>query len=493
MGLFSSIFSSKTKTKVDVPSYAKGPLTQYAGQIGNLLKQDPASFVAGPSELQNLAYDQAKNLGGWQAPMNDALGAVKAAGAAPAATAGNASVFNAVTSGPAKTAGVAGYAAPVLGPANQAGQVNIGDMQNIEGASLLDNFSAYQDPGLEMLVDASMADYNNQVAQQRAAEQARLAGAGAWGSGGQFYMSNLDAQNNFKGGLLDAQLRAQAFREAMNASNMDAGRRQEAAGFNANAANNRTLTQGQFDQQRNLFNTEALNNFDLSQAGFDAQAGQFNANAENTANMFNAGQKNQMSMFNTGQQNQVGMFNSSEKNDMSQFNAGLQDNQLNRALQAAGMQGGIANMMGDNQRADTSLIGNLGAMQWGVDQALAQAPLSTMGAISGMFNPLTATFGQTTTGTPSLFNAGLGLASLFAAPAGGTSAAKGIGSAFSDRRLKRDVKRIGRARGLNLYTYRYKWDDALQIGVMAQEVAKKKPEALGPKVNGYMTVDYGAL
>jgi hypothetical protein len=476
MGLFSSIFGSKTKTKVNMPGYVEGPMKQYAGAVSGLMGQDPYSFVAPPSELQTLAYDKAKGLGGWQAPMNDALGAVKAAGAAPAASAGEASTAQYHSAGPASTATGIGYKAPVLGPAAQAGGVTIGDMQNIEGASLLDNFDAYHDPGLEHLVDASMADYNMQVAQQRAAEQARLAGAWAWGSGGQFYMSNLDAQNNLKGGLLDAQLRAQAYRDAMNASNMDAGRRQEAAGFNASAANNRTFQQSGLDQQRNLFNTDATNQFKLGQAGFDANASAFGANAKNQASMFNAGQQNDMSMFDAGQHNQVGMFNSGEQNDMSQYNAGLQNAQLDRSLQAAGMQGGIANMMAGNSRADVGLIGDLGAMQYGVNQAEAMAPLMHMGAISGMMDPLMATMGATKTGTPSLFNAGLGIASL-----------------FSDRRLKRDIKKVGKARGLNLYTYRYVDSDLLHLGVMAQEVAKKKPQALGPRVAGYMTVDYGAL
>lgn len=72
-----------------------------------------------------------------------------------------------------------------------------------------------------------------------------------------------------------------------------------------------------------------------------------------------------------------------------------------------------------------------------------------------------------------------------------------LGSAFmlSDRRLKRDIIKIGRDKttGLNLYKFRYIWDKTRHfIGVMAGEVAKVYPDAIGYR-GGYMTVDYGKL
>jgi hypothetical protein len=65
---------------------------------------------------------------------------------------------------------------------------------------------------------------------------------------------------------------------------------------------------------------------------------------------------------------------------------------------------------------------------------------------------------------------------------------------FSDRRLKKDIKLIGRTdEGLNVYEFRYIDGSGPYTGVMAQEVAEMKPEALGPTVNGYMTVDYSKI
>lgn len=65
---------------------------------------------------------------------------------------------------------------------------------------------------------------------------------------------------------------------------------------------------------------------------------------------------------------------------------------------------------------------------------------------------------------------------------------------FSDERLKTDEKKIGeRPDGLGVYSYRYKGSDTPQVGVMAQEVERERPDALGPTVGGFKTVDYGAL
>ena len=50
---------------------------------------------------------------------------------------------------------------------------------------------------------------------------------------------------------------------------------------------------------------------------------------------------------------------------------------------------------------------------------------------------------------------------------------------FSDIRLKRDIAVIGRLdSGLGLYRYRYLWGDTVYVGVMAQEVALIRPEAV---------------
>lgn len=67
----------------------------------------------------------------------------------------------------------------------------------------------------------------------------------------------------------------------------------------------------------------------------------------------------------------------------------------------------------------------------------------------------------------------------------------GLGaSIFSDRRLKRDIVRVGRLGRFNLYSYRYQWDKKRSIGFMADEVAKVIPGAV-KRVFGFNAVDYG--
>ena len=69
-----------------------------------------------------------------------------------------------------------------------------------------------------------------------------------------------------------------------------------------------------------------------------------------------------------------------------------------------------------------------------------------------------------------------------------------IAGIFSDRRLKRDARLIGRdADGLGRYAYRYHGDASYQVGVMADEVRRFRPQAMGARVAGYDTVRYAAL
>jgi len=62
----------------------------------------------------------------------------------------------------------------------------------------------------------------------------------------------------------------------------------------------------------------------------------------------------------------------------------------------------------------------------------------------------------------------------------------------SDRRLKTDIKRIG-THPLGIGIYSYKIFGRRQIGVMADEVLKVKPEAVIVGPGGYLFVDYGRL
>jgi hypothetical protein len=61
---------------------------------------------------------------------------------------------------------------------------------------------------------------------------------------------------------------------------------------------------------------------------------------------------------------------------------------------------------------------------------------------------------------------------------------------FSDRRLKTDIEKVGKTNdGLPIYTYKYKGDKTTQMGVMAQDVEKKTPNAV-KEIGGFKAVNY---
>lgn len=71
---------------------------------------------------------------------------------------------------------------------------------------------------------------------------------------------------------------------------------------------------------------------------------------------------------------------------------------------------------------------------------------------------------------------------------GGLGTAASLIGAFSDRRLKKNIQRIGTVKGYPWYSFEYVWGESSQ-GVMSDEV----PEKYVTRINGYDAVDYGAL
>lgn len=95
---------------------------------------------------------------------------------------------------------------------------------------------------------------------------------------------------------------------------------------------------------------------------------------------------------------------------------------------------------------------------------------------------------------------GQAMAGLFNLPAqflgmqyGAKVGTPGFGNIFSDRRLKRNITKIGtRPDGLGVYEFEYIWGGGRQIGLMAQEVQGVYPDAVG-EAGGYLTVNYSKV
>lgn len=167
----------------------------------------------------------------------------------------------------------------------------------------------------------------------------------------------------------------------------------------------------------------------------------------------------------TAAQQQGVTLGAEQANAARYMQAGQQLAGLGSAAQTAGLQGAQAQLAAGREQQQTEQAGrtamyNQFLQQQGypfqVAQFLANIAMGT-GALSGS---------TTTTTQPS--------------------------SMFSDRRLKHDIRKIGETDdGQPIYKFKYKGDPKEQthIGLMAQEVEKKHPEAVGLS-GGYKTVDY---
>jgi hypothetical protein len=64
----------------------------------------------------------------------------------------------------------------------------------------------------------------------------------------------------------------------------------------------------------------------------------------------------------------------------------------------------------------------------------------------------------------------------------------------SDRRLKRDIERVGaHESGIGIFRFKYLWSDTTYVGVMAQDVVEQFPEAVSVGPGDFMAVDYASL
>lgn len=168
-------------------------------------------------------------------------------------------------------------------------------------------------------------------------------------------------------------------------------------------------------------------------------------------------------------------------------------------LKSIGAQGALASQLGtlgtEAQRAGlqgAQAVAQAGSTPYQVEQAKLAAqygqfaqqqayPFQTLGYLANIASGLGAGQGGTSATTqpgPNILGQAFGTAlSLATLP-------------YSDRRLKDDVEEVGKTfDGQPIYSFKYKGDDTTHIGLMAQDVEKKHPEAVGER-GGYKTVDY---
>lgn len=183
--------------------------------------------------------------------------------------------------------------------------------------------------------------------------------------------------------------------------------------------------------------------------------------------------------------------------------ANTYQNQLQNIL-AANQQltGGASGTTGAMNTALATMLSGAGQLpglqmapsqaQWAAANMQQQQPFAniapllqagqTLGGMGGTTQTQTQQYGTQTPANDPLSNI-----------LGGLTAAAGIAGAFakSDRRLKTDIKDIGRTHdNQKIYSYRFKGENMPQIGMMADEVEKKTPQAVATDPAGYKRVRY---
>lgn len=149
--------------------------------------------------------------------------------------------------------------------------------------------------------------------------------------------------------------------------------------------------------------------------------------------------------------------------------------QENLSTLLQGAQGTLS--AGQLQQQQQQAVDTSNYQQWQTAQAFPYQELSwAAGLGTGIGSQMGGTTtGQTTPPPPSIYSqlgglGALGLGAYFGMPSGTPS----------DRRIKTDVREIGKTNdGQPIYRFKYKGDHEWRIGLMAQEVEKDHPDAVG--------------
>lgn len=345
---------STTTTTPNVPDFAYGPIQNYYADVANFGNGNMADYTTPANSIQSDAFGKAGLLGlgddDYQRALWDTDAArqsvnnirnISAQGAgiplqyktADVAglgdravsttnlpTLGSASTITAASLGSPTSTGYRGYTAQGYDASliGNPGQFLSGNIERASSQSLLDNLPAYMNPYLSQVVDATLASYDDSTGRQRAALAAQAARGGAFG--GSRYgiaQSQFEADSGRNRALTDAELRTNAFNTALNASNLDADRRQTTGIFNAGQRNARDLAIGEMGFQGAVANQGAINTSRQFTASEANKASEFGAGAYNTAQIRDANSADQFMRDNAGYLQEANIANQDAINDFA--------------------------------------------------------------------------------------------------------------------------------------------------------------------------------
>ena len=280
-------------------------------------------------------------------------------------------------------------------------------------------------------------------------------------------------------------LAAQAGTGAGGATALAAAAAKSKAGIRADLdrqvkSNEQLRAQGEQQRQRDQLAQENLaSKFDLGQQ-------QFNVGQTNDAQRFSADAMNQANRFGAQSQNQFALQRFGAENQMNQFNVG---NQFNFAR---------ANMDAQNRFALANMDAQNRALQFGADASNRSADRAfEVDKLKRDFDLQQQSFEyQKLNNQEDRALARKGAADAARAKAtsdlvgGIAGVADAAVMAFSDRRLKKDIKLIGLSpSGLKIYNFKYKFIEGVFQGVMSDEI----PQEAVVNSGEYDMVNYNTL
>lgn len=520
-------------TQPNLAPYAQGPVENLFNQTGSLLGSDWTPYTA-PNAILNNVFANSGNL----SPGNDWIksglqyntqalggglpaaraGTLASAELAPASMASAPGMNYASLGDPAKvdlSRALSGFSASTAEQGQQA--VGAGATAGL-AKDYIDYYKPYAN---QALVRNTMASFDDQAGRRTAAYANDAAKRGAFGgSRVAIGEAQLGADLAREGGLLRSQMEDAAYTRALDAAKGDAGNVTGASIASSQNATSASVANANNDADRMKFNAGETNKFGLlgmegsiaaarDNAGYANQYGLAKFDAANQNNRLqystqadlnnaNANRANDFSLARFGADNSNNQLQYQTGADVSKFNAGLgmdfNNQKLAQAAQLAQM-GGLLNQ-GTQSAAGMQL--DIGQVLQQIQNDQNMAPAEKLALIQQLLTGgglLNSTTGQTinTNSTSTSKESGGLLQSILGAAAQVGSAAM----IASDIRVKRDVELLGtEPDGLGVYRFNYVWDDEGEqprFGVMAQEVAILRPHALGPEIDGVMTVNYGAL
>lgn len=404
------------------------------------------SQVANQQQAQNISSNLLGNVASQYSKPVDTSGVNPLNSGMSAADLAKLNSQYATSAGPAATSAGAtsqlGNYVTGVGNGGQQIQQNLGSMSNIPGVISGAQNAAYANQ-MAYLTPQFQNDQSDMTS--KLAAQGITQGSAAWDRA----QSEMSRNQTFQ----QQQAQNSAFNQGISAGNTAFGMSLQSGQFT-----NQAQQQG-FDQ--------AISNAGLANHAADAatQNNQFNATLGTQNNQFNAGQTNAQSQYNAGLNNGA---------VSSQFGNATTNANVNNAAHAQGM-------------TDTFSTYNQPLNTYNQLQSGAQAQQPTFASVP--------TANVAPTDVAGIINNGY--ANQVGAYNGTMQGLGQLGSAaimYSDERLKENVEKVGQTPGgSNLYSYNYKGDGKAQIGVLAQELRKKQPDAVMKTPSGFLAVDYSKV